>query len=84
MKKPVVFGAHEPNTLNQLADVASRAARDWPAPGVSRSSRKRATNSAGVGFSDFSGGGDGAVAGAGATGRGALALSKAASSSAFS
>ena len=26
-KKPVVFGEHEPNTLNQLADVASRAER---------------------------------------------------------
>jgi tRNA-splicing ligase RtcB len=25
--KPVVFGEHEPNTLNQLEDVASRAAR---------------------------------------------------------
>ena len=27
MKKPAVFGEHEPNTLEQLEDVASRAAR---------------------------------------------------------
>ena len=27
LKKPVVFGEHEPNTLNQLHDVAGRAAR---------------------------------------------------------
>ncbi len=27
LKKPVVFGAHEPNTINQLEDVAGRAAK---------------------------------------------------------